>query len=77
MILESKAIYKKYKGINKELTVLDDINFTVPKGEIVSIDGKRKGRSQKPQSRIYISEFSIAAYLDRTGECDDSSRTSR
>ena len=39
MILESKAIYKKYKGINKELTVLDDINFTVPKGEIVSIVG--------------------------------------
>jgi putative ABC transport system ATP-binding protein len=39
MILEAKSIFKKYKGVNKELTVLDDINFSVNKGEIVSIVG--------------------------------------
>ncbi len=39
MILEAKSIFKKYKGIHKELTVLDDINFSVNKGEIVSIVG--------------------------------------
>ncbi len=39
MILEAKSIFKKYKSVNKELTVLDDINFTVQKGEIVSIVG--------------------------------------
>ncbi|MFT4533401.1 MAG: putative ABC transport system ATP-binding protein [Saprospiraceae bacterium] len=39
MILEAKSIFKTYKGINKELTVLDDINFTVLKGEILSIVG--------------------------------------
>lgn len=39
MILEAKSIFKKYKGVNKELTVLDDINFTVEKGEILAIVG--------------------------------------
>ncbi len=39
MILEAKSIFKKYKGVNKELTVLDDINFSVGKGEILAIVG--------------------------------------
>jgi len=39
MILVAKSIFKKYKGVNKELTVLDDINFTVEKGEILAIVG--------------------------------------
>lgn len=39
MILEAKEIYKKYKGVNKELTVLDNINFQVKKGEVLSIVG--------------------------------------
>jgi len=39
MILEAKSIFKKYKGVNKELTVLDDINFSVEKGEILAIVG--------------------------------------
>lgn len=39
MILEAKSIFKKYKGVNKDLTVLDDINFSVNKGEIVAIVG--------------------------------------
>lgn len=39
MILEAKEIFKKYKGVNKELTVLDDINFHVEKGEILAIVG--------------------------------------
>ena len=39
MILEAKEIYKRYKGVNKELTVLDNINFQVDKGEIVAIVG--------------------------------------
>lgn len=39
MILEAKSILKKYKGVNKELTVLDDINFAVEKGETLSIVG--------------------------------------
>lgn len=39
MILEAKSIFKKYKGVNKELTVLDDINFSVNKGEILAIVG--------------------------------------
>ena len=39
MILEAKEIFKIYKGVNKELTVLDNINFQVTKGEILSIVG--------------------------------------
>ncbi len=39
MILGAKEIFKRYKGVNKELTVLDDINFEVQKGEVISIVG--------------------------------------
>jgi len=39
MILEAKEIFKTYKGVNKELTVLDNINFQVRKGETVAIVG--------------------------------------
>lgn len=39
MILEAKEIFKTYKGINKDLTVLDNINFHVKKGEILAIVG--------------------------------------
>ena len=39
MILEVKDIYKIYKGVNKDLTVLDNINFSIPKGETVAIVG--------------------------------------
>lgn len=39
MILEAQKIFKKYKGVHKELTVLDDINFSVTKGEILGIVG--------------------------------------
>ncbi len=39
MILEAKEIFKIYKGVNKDLTVLDNVNFTVDKGEILSIVG--------------------------------------
>jgi len=39
MILEAKSIFKKYQGINKELTVLNDINFKVERGEILAIVG--------------------------------------
>ena len=39
MILEAKEIYKTYQGVNKELTVLDNINFQVEKGEIIAIVG--------------------------------------
>ncbi len=39
MILEAKEIFKTYKSVNKELTVLDNINFHVEKGEIVAIVG--------------------------------------
>lgn len=39
MILEAKEIFKIYKGVNKELTVLDNINFQVAKGEILAIVG--------------------------------------
>ena len=39
MILEAKEIFKIYKGINKELTVLDNINFEVEKGEKLAIVG--------------------------------------
>lgn len=39
MILEAKEIFKTYKGVNKDLTVLENINFTVDKTEILSIVG--------------------------------------
>ena len=39
MILEAKKIFKIYKGVNKDLTVLDNINFTVDKAETLSIVG--------------------------------------
>ena len=39
MILEAKDIFKVYKGVNRELTVLDNINFSIKKGEILSIVG--------------------------------------
>ncbi len=39
MILEAKEIFKTYKGLNKDLTVLDNINFQVFKGEILAIVG--------------------------------------
>lgn len=39
MILEAIGIYKVYKGVNKDLTVLDDINFQIAKGEVLSIVG--------------------------------------
>lgn len=39
MILEAKEIFKIYNGVNKELTVLDNINFQVTKGEILAIVG--------------------------------------
>lgn len=39
MILEAKEIFKRYKGVNKELTVLDNINFQVKQGEILAIVG--------------------------------------
>ena len=39
MILEVKEIFKTYRGVNKELTVLDNINFSVEKGETLSIVG--------------------------------------
>lgn len=39
MILEVNNIFKVYKGVNKDLTVLDDINFSIDKGETVSIVG--------------------------------------
>lgn len=39
MILEAHEIFKTYKGINKELTVLDNINFKVNKAETVAIVG--------------------------------------
>ncbi len=39
MILEAKEIFKTYKGVNKDLTVLDNINFHVQKGEILAIVG--------------------------------------
>ncbi len=38
-ILSVSDLKKTYKGINRELVVLDEINFTVDKGEIVSIVG--------------------------------------
>jgi len=39
MILEAKKIFKTYRGVNKDLTVLDDINFQVTKGEILAVVG--------------------------------------
>lgn len=39
MILQVKEIYKRYQGVNKELTVLDNISFHVEKGERLSIVG--------------------------------------
>jgi putative ABC transport system ATP-binding protein len=39
MILEAKTIFKTYQGVNTELTVLDNINFQVEKGERLSIVG--------------------------------------
>ena len=39
MILEAKEIFKIYKGVNRDLTVLDDINFSIEKGETLSIVG--------------------------------------
>jgi putative ABC transport system ATP-binding protein len=39
MILEAKEIFKKYRGVHKELTVLDNINFQVERGEILAIVG--------------------------------------
>ena len=39
MILKVEEINKTYKGINRDLTVLDDINFSIDKGEIVSVVG--------------------------------------
>lgn len=39
MILEAKKIFKIYQGVNKELTVLDNINFQVESGEILAIVG--------------------------------------
>ena len=38
-ILEIKNLIKTYKGVNRELTVLDDISFSISEGEIVSIVG--------------------------------------
>ena len=39
MILEAKEIFKTYKGVHKDLTVLDNINFTVQKAETLAIVG--------------------------------------
>ena len=39
MILEVKEINKIYKGVSRDLTVLDDINFNIEKGESVAIVG--------------------------------------
>jgi putative ABC transport system ATP-binding protein len=38
-ILSVSDLKKTYKGVNRELVVLDDINFIIDKGEIVSIVG--------------------------------------
>ena len=38
-ILSVSDLKKTYKGVNRELVVLDEINFTIDKGEIVSIVG--------------------------------------
>ena len=39
MILELNHIFKTYKTVNKELTVLDDINIQIPAGQVVAIVG--------------------------------------
>ena len=38
-ILEVTDLKKSYKGISKDLTVLEDVRFTIDEGEIVSIVG--------------------------------------
>ncbi|MEM9549384.1 MAG: ABC transporter ATP-binding protein [Bacteroidota bacterium] len=39
MILDVKEVFKIYKSVNRDLTVLDNINFSIHKGEIVSVVG--------------------------------------
>lgn len=39
MILEVSNVTKIYQGINKDLTVLDNINFTIERGEVCAIVG--------------------------------------
>ena len=39
MILEVKEVTKIYKGLHRDLTVLDDINFSVKQGETIAIVG--------------------------------------
>ncbi|WP_235296950.1 ABC transporter ATP-binding protein [Portibacter marinus] len=39
MILEVSEVSKVYEGVNRSLTVLDDINFSVEEGETVAIVG--------------------------------------
>jgi len=39
MILEARDIFKTYKGVHKDLTVLDNINFSVEKAETLAIVG--------------------------------------
>ncbi len=39
MILEASEVFKTYQGVNKKLTVLDNINFHVERGEILAIVG--------------------------------------
>lgn len=39
MILELIGVSKIYKGVNRDLTVLDDVNIEVKKGEVLSIVG--------------------------------------
>jgi putative ABC transport system ATP-binding protein len=39
MILQVNNVTKIYQGINKDLTVLDDINFSLEKGEVCAIVG--------------------------------------
>jgi putative ABC transport system ATP-binding protein len=39
MILEVNSLTKKYKGVNRELTVLEDVTLSIAAGEILSIVG--------------------------------------
>jgi putative ABC transport system ATP-binding protein len=39
MILQVNSVTKIYQGINKDLTVLDNINFSLEKGEVCAIVG--------------------------------------
>ena len=39
MILQCKHLFKHFKTVNKTLTVLNDINFSINEGEVVSIIG--------------------------------------